>query len=1300
MAGNQNISFTFSINNDNFSNKIQAMNKEMKTFEQEIKQSSNEVLKSGKNLETLSAKYTAINKALEQAKEKVKVYEQQIEKQNSSIEKSKNKLTELEKKKDEVNKKYDESVKATGKESEASLKLKEELDKLNQQYKNTEKSITSKEKTLHNYAVSLSQAETQVSSLEVELKNCSDAIEEQSNKFANASKKFAEVGSSFEKVGGNLQDLGSSVRNAGALIVGAGTALGKMALDAEKDLSTLGGRLGVTAEEAENLKQVAKNLYTNGFGESLEDCVNDLVLLQQNIQETSNMTDEQKGKLLEQISTVKTLFGAESEEITKALNNMLKNGLIDNLQEGLDLITVGFQNGLNASGDMLDILDEYSPQFKKLGLNGQDALEMIKVGLEAGGYNADKLSDALKELSVRAIDGSNTTKEGFELIGLNADDMAKKFAAGGDTAKQALNETIEALKNMEDPIQQDLAGVNLFGTMWEDSSKDAILAMSNIGTGLGDITDATKKAGEEVNNSLSKQFTTSIRNLKDSLLPLGQALLPILDDVTDGIGNVSKVISKLDPEVVSSIAKFGAMALVFGTVTKATGSLITTLGKGASGLSAFLKIAGNAKELGSFTKALAGSETAVGGLIKSFSGLGSAAGLATTSILPIVGVLATATAGVYALKKGNDAINSTLVESKGEYSGLEKVMASLMGVQLRSRKELEDLGLVYKDFNENISDEFQQSVKDMTTDIHEFGLSMSEIKLDGVFSDEEANAMTSRVDSALKSTISAIESKTQELQSGLSEAFSIDSVIDENESALLEYWNNRGNKEKEEAQNLQNEINNIILTARNEGRTLNPEEEAKIRDYYAQIKQIELECQASNQYEIEYATQEFQNRISTMDAESAKRLLGQRYEEYNEQQIAIKTNYDTLIAMAKENYDSLSEEEKAQVDETEKRLKAARDEELRINKEKYDANLQYAYEHNENLKNEFNRFTGELVSEKDRAYYEEYEQMMSHYQGLEQVTESGYKQMYNTATQTWEDLYISIDNETGEIKGVYDLNTQNLITMNKNNQGVLADEVAAWQQTESGILSNCLIIGDAYVDLEGNIVDSSDKVIGKLIQVEDENGNLVDTIVDANNNPLQIGENTADVIQKLKDTQQEIKNTDGKKAKVIIEHETNYIQKYNNQGPGPTIYATGTQGTPTDEIATVNEGNTWELVDTPSGTEAVSLGRSLLGEMAYLPEHTKVTTALASTQKMEKSIQHEVSNQVSNSNEQVMRAINNLSNIIGSINKNNNTNLNVDDVLDKIVIETVTNLNDREIMRVITPLIDKNLNKYNKARGR
>ncbi|MDI9215995.1 phage tail tape measure protein [Clostridium tertium] len=1260
MAGNQNISFTFSIDNDNFSNKIQAMNKEMKTFEQEIKQSSNEVLKSGKNLESLGNKYDAINKALEQARDKVEVYEKQIEKQNSAIDKSKNKLTELGKKKEEINKTYEETVKATGKESEASLKLEEELDKLNQQYKNTEKSITSKEKTLQNYAVSLSQAQTQVSNLEVELKKCSDEIEEQGNKFAESSKKFAEVGSSFENVGGSLKDLGDNVQKAGALIVTAGVGLGAMALDTENDLNKLGGRLGVTVEEAENLKKVARTLYTNGFGESLEECVNDLVLLQQNIKETSNMTDEQKGKLLEQISTVKTLFGVESEELTRTLNNMLKNGLIDNLEEGLDLITIGFQNGLNSGGDLLDVLYEYSPQFKKLGLDGQSALEMIKAGLDAGGYNADKMADAIKELSIRVIDGSNTTKEGFELIGENAEEMAEKFSKGGDSAKEALNETINGLKNIKDPLAQDLAGVNLFGTMWEDSSKEAILAMSNIGNGLGDITGATQKAGEEVNNSIGKKFTSSIRKLKDELLPLGEALLPFLDDAIEGIGDITNIISKLDPEIASSIAKFGALALVFGTTTKATGSLVEVLGKGVTGVSSLLKIAGDTKELGSFTQALGNSEMAIGGLIKGFSSLGSVSSILTTSILPVAVALGAATAAVYAYKEGNEAINSTIVESKGEYSGLEKAMASLMGVQLRSREELEELGLIYKDFNENISEEFQGSVKDMTTDIHDFGLAMSEITLDGVFSEEEASNMTSRVDNVLKSTLSTIENKAQEMQDGLGKAFGIDGIIDENESALLEYWSNRGIKEKEEAQNLQNEINNIILTARNEGRNLTSEEEEKIRYYYAQIKQIELEALASNQYEIEYATQEFQNRIATMDAEEAQNLLSQRFTQYEEQRIAIQTNYDTLIAMAKENYVNLSAEEKLKVDETVARLEESKSKELEINKQKYDESLNYSYEHNENLRAEFNRFTGELVAEKDRAYYAEYERMMTHYADIENVTKSGYQRVYDNSTKTWKDLYVIVDETTKQIKGVYDLNSMNVTTMNKNDEAVLRDEVVSWQQTAQGILSNCLLIGNAYINAEGQIANSSGTIIGKLGQVKNANGELVDAILDVNGNPINIGENTNTVINNLKETQKQVKATDGMKAQIIVtdngtvsnvQRDINNITgktvvvgvQYDESGKphwnGSTIYARGTLGTSTDEIATVNENATWELVDTQKGKEAYLLGRNTLGEMAYLPEKTKVTTALASTQKMESSIKREVNNQILNSNYRVYDAI-------------------------------------------------------------
>lgn len=1304
------ISVSYVVNSSEYNKNINAMRNNMKLLNVEIQTSAQEVVTYGNNVTTLTKKQESISKAIEQSKKIIEEYEKQLVKNNSSLEKNKNKLSELAKEKEDANKTYKDAIKIYGEESEEALKAKEALDEVTKSYEKQEKKVTSNQNAIRNNLTQIERTKQEQLKLQKQLEDTNKAIEEQGDKFADSSEKFVKAGKKLQDAGGSLKDLGENAQKAGALIVAAGVGLGTMALDTQNTLNTLSGRLGATAEEAENLKQVAKTLYTNGFGESLDDCVNDLVLLQQNIKETANMTDEQKGKLLEQISTVKTLFGAESEEITKTLNNMLKNGLIDNLEEGLDLIVVGFQNGLNSSGDLLDVLYEYSSQFKKLGLDGQSALEMIKAGLDAGGYNADKMADALKELSIRVIDGSDTTTEGFELMGKNAEEMARKFAAGGDSAKEALQETIEGLKNIQDPLEQDLAGVDLFGTMWEDSSKEAILAMGNIEGGLGDITGATEKAGKEVNESIGKRFTSSMRKLKDELIPLGEALLPILDDAIDGIGNVADIIAKLDPSIVKLVAKFGAMALVFGTVTKAGGSLVTTLGKGAEGISTLLKVAGDTKELGSLTKALGNSETAIGGLIKGFSSLGSVAGLSATAVLPVIAAVTAVTAGVYAWNKGQDAINKTVVESKGEYTGLEKVMASLMGVQLRSREELESLGLIYKDFNENISDEFQESVKEMTTDVHEFAFALNDVTLDGVFSEEEANNMTSRVDNAMKSTLAAIENKAQEMQEGLGKAFGVDGLIDENEQALLEYWDSRGTKEKEEAQNLQNEINKIITTARNEGRNLTAEEEAKIKDYYAQIKQIELEALASNQYEIEYATQEFLNRISTMDAEEAKKLLGQRYEQYKEQELAIKTNYDTLIAMAQEGYASLSEEEKKKVDETVARLEESKTKELEINKKKYDESLDEAYKHNQNLKNEFNRFTGELNAEGDKSNYEQYEKMLKHYADIENVTKSGYQKIYDYTTKTWEDLYVSIDEKTGQIKGVYDLNTTNIIAMNEKDKAVLNDEATLWKQTSEGILANALVIGNAYVDASGQITNASGTIIGKLGQVKNANGELVDAILDVNGNPIKIGENTADVIKKLKETQTQVKNTDGMKAQITVtdsgtistvQRNINNISgktvtvgvKYSEDYIGNRIYATGTQATSESQHAIINEGNTWELVDTPKDTTAFSLGRVAQGEMAYLPKNTRVTTALASTEKMRAAVKEEVAKSTGSLNSSELTKL--VRNIYEVIKNESLGNVNI---TNETIINAKTNEDLEKIPNNIESLVKQELRKFGKIK--
>ena len=567
--------------------------KQMKEVTQQLKLVSSEcglATEKAKLFGTAQEKLSSVQKELtakmQAQNQMIQLYKDRITGINSEIQQQKNKQVELTSKIEEANKKYKESVEATGKNSEESKKLKQELQNLKEEYAKNEKAIQSSNNSLVNATMKMNNTEKSM------LQN-KKALENINKEIANA--KLDELSKKFEKVGESATNLGTKMSVVSTAIVGAGTAIGKVAFDTEQDLSTLGGRLGLTEKEAESLKEVAKKLYTDGFGESLEECVNDLVILQQNIKSTSDMTDEQKSKLLEQISNVKTLFGVETEEITKTLNNMLANGIIENLDEGLDLVTKGFQEGLNSGGDLLDVLYEYSPQFKKLGLDGQDALSYIKAGLEAGGYNADKMADALKELSIRAIDGSNTTVEGFTLIGLNASDMAKKFAAGGDTAKKALNQTIEALGKMKDPIKQDLAGVNLFGTMWEDSSKDAILAMGNIGNGLRDITGATQKAGEEVNNSIGRQFSSVLRETKTAFLPLGQEILKLaqvaLPSLKNIIQNVTSFLNGLSDEGRKNI-------LTISGIVAAIGPTVVGLGSFSKGISNVIKGYKDIKEFG------------------------------------------------------------------------------------------------------------------------------------------------------------------------------------------------------------------------------------------------------------------------------------------------------------------------------------------------------------------------------------------------------------------------------------------------------------------------------------------------------------------------------------------------------------------------------------------------------------------------------------------------------------------------------------------------------------------------------
>lgn len=277
---------------------------------------------------------------------------------------------------------------------------------------------------------------------------------------------------------GTAKAIGAGMLAAGTAIAGVSAAAVKSANDIDQAMNQYIASTGKSTEETERYKKVMEDIYTNNYGDSFEDIGEAMASITQNL---GDLDDTSLQTVTESAFALRDTFGYEIPESTRAAKAMMDNFGTSG-EEAMNLIAAGAQNGLDYSGELLDSISEYSVQFAKVGLDADDMFKVFQKGAESGAFNLDKVGDAVKEFSIRAIDGSDTTIDGFKRIGLNADEMAAKFSAGGDTAKQAFQETIAALASMEDPFIR-----NVFTGNWRGAWENVKQIFSNAVSGLATI---------------------------------------------------------------------------------------------------------------------------------------------------------------------------------------------------------------------------------------------------------------------------------------------------------------------------------------------------------------------------------------------------------------------------------------------------------------------------------------------------------------------------------------------------------------------------------------------------------------------------------------------------------------------------------------------------------------------------------------------------------------------------------------------------------------------------------------------
>ena len=301
-------------------------------------------------------------------------------------------------------------------------------------------------------------------------------------------------------------------------VVGIGAAIGKSLMDGiqvEVRSDRLMAQTGLDPKTVAVVARASGEAYANNFGGSLAENMDTARTAIQGGLLDPDGTEKDSQAIIESLSGVADILGEEIPRVSRSTTQLLRTGLAKDAAGAFDLIVKGTQAGLNVSEDMLDTIDEYGTQFRKLGLDGPQAFGLLSQAVKGGARDTDTAADALKEFSIRSVDMSKTSVAAFDFLGINAGKMADTMTKGGPKAAAALGQTLDKIRAIKDPSTRAAIAVALFGTKAEDMG-DALYSMdlSTAVAELGSVEGAAASAVATLGDNTAGQIETARRNIE------------------------------------------------------------------------------------------------------------------------------------------------------------------------------------------------------------------------------------------------------------------------------------------------------------------------------------------------------------------------------------------------------------------------------------------------------------------------------------------------------------------------------------------------------------------------------------------------------------------------------------------------------------------------------------------------------------------------------------------------------------------------------------------------------------------
>ena len=803
-------------------------------------------------------------------------------------------------------------------------------------------------------------------------------------------------------------------------IVGLGTALGKMAMDYEKNVAKVST---LVDESSYSYKQLSEDVIEGS-----------------NKMKTS--VDEYSEAVYQAISA-----GVDQKKAIDFTNQSIKlaKGGFTDASKAVDVLTT-IINAYSLSVDEANRVSDLLVNTQNLGKVTVDELasSMDKEipTANAAGVNIDNVCTAMAQLTKNGIATAEATTYYNSMLnelsssGTTADTALRELSGKG--FKQLIQEgkpLTEILKLLQDKAEKSGQSLSdMFGSA--EASKAALTIMKSDGVEYNDILEkmknsagSTEEAFKKIDSTASEQLAGAWNELKNAGIELGTALIPMIKEGAGMIKELAQWISGLSDSQKKSIVQIGLWVAALGPILSVGGKVIGTVGKIAGAFKGVSTAASVATGVSSVSKA-----TGVAGFV------GKLGALSAGSVLPIVAGVAAVGGAIYAVHEKNEYLNTSLSTTEEELPLLQKYFNETNGSIIKSREEMEELGLIHKKWSSDVSPEVAESVDATAEQFRNLNFEIDRLSTNNITIDEsKARELKTQTKKVCDEIIDEIKSNASEAQKALGDYFKADGSTDSYETQVLSYFEDNQKYKVQLVEDYQAKIDAIYDKAYSEHRELYASETALVKDYMDKIGQIKIESASTTNSEYQELQANFQAKMEQMDLDGASQLMQEKAKLRDDEIAKTKEDYNTKINLLSMNLNNMNTAQRIAAEEEIRQLESERDEKIKTQEDTYNGYLKTIEENYPEIYKRIKFWNGEVMTAEEAQYAENLNKLTDHYSRLEEITESGMYKIYNTETKAYDSMYVKVDESTGKILGVWDKTTGEIEGYTKDTKDDLQD---------------------------------------------------------------------------------------------------------------------------------------------------------------------------------------------------------------------------------------------------------------------